>query len=80
MLYPDGMKILAGDLVAIDGQYRGTVVASIDAGSYLPGEESWAYLGSGVMVRTNFAGLVHYTTQAHDELVLLERGSLAGRT
>jgi hypothetical protein len=37
------------------------------------GSESWAYLGEGVMVETDFSGLVHYATQIMDTIELLER-------
>jgi hypothetical protein len=73
MRYADGQTIEPGDIVQIDGQYRGRVVASMDTNSYLPGEEYWGHLSEGIMVDTDFAGLVHYTTDATDELVLLER-------
>jgi hypothetical protein len=71
--YADGRVILAGDVVRIDGLYRGTVVAAIDDGSYLPGDESWEYLGSGTMIDTNFAGLVHYQQNDDEQLELIHR-------
>jgi hypothetical protein len=73
MNYPDGTTIEAGDLVKIDGRFHGKVVASMDTHNYLPGEEHWAYLGSGIMVNTDFAGMVHYTSDATDELLLVQR-------
>ena len=73
MNYSDGSPIQPGDHVRIDGQYRGRVVASMDTSRYLPGHESWAYLGTGIMVDTDFAGLVHYTETATDTLELLSR-------
>lgn len=72
MRYKDGQQVLAGDVVQIDGQYRGVVVAAIDDKSYLPGGEDWEYLGSGAMIDTDFGGLVHYE-QDDEELVLLRR-------
>ena len=73
MQYTDGNEIKPGDLVQIECRYRGTVIASMDLGEYLPGQEQWAYLKEGIMVDTDFAGLVHYTTDATDDLVLLQR-------
>ncbi|KAB7771349.1 hypothetical protein [Xanthomonas maliensis] len=75
MRYADGQEARAGDLIQIDSRYRGTVIACMDSADYLPGQESWAYLGSGIMVDTDFAGLVHYDqeTAATEELVLLQR-------
>jgi len=38
-------------------------VCSIDAGEYAAGhpKEQWAYLGRGIVVLSEKAGLVHYT-------------------
>lgn len=77
MKYPDGSEIKPGDLIQIDLKYRGRVVASMDTNEYLPGEDSWAYLGIGIMVDTDFAGLVHYTSETADEFVLVQRGPVA---
>lgn len=74
MKYADGSEIEPGDLMQIDSVYRCRVIASMDTGKYLAGEESWSYLLTGIMVDTDFAGLVHYTATAED-FVLLERGS-----
>lgn len=73
MTYSDGHESKAGDEVQIDVNHRGIVIACIDTGDYLPGEESWAYLEEGIMVDTDFGGLVHYTDDAADELTLLRR-------
>jgi hypothetical protein len=73
MKYADGRDIEPGDIIQIDTNYRGKVIASMDTGKYLPGEEGWAYLGAGVMVNTDFAGLVHYTAEATEDFALLER-------
>jgi hypothetical protein len=71
--YRDGTLIEPGDLVRIDGSYRGRVVASMDTKKYLPSQEHWASLGSGIMVDTDFGGMVHYTEEATDDLVLVQR-------
>lgn len=69
----NGDVIRAGDSVAIDDRFEGQVVASMDTSDYLPGYEDWAYLQMGIMVVTDFAGLVHYTSEATDKLVLKAR-------
>jgi hypothetical protein len=73
MHYSDGNESQAGDVVQIDFKYRGTVVACIDSNEYLHGYEHCSYLKHGIMVNTDFGGLVHYTSEATDELVLLHR-------
>lgn len=45
----------------------------MDTADYLPGFEDWAYLGKGIMVNTDFAGLVHYTQGSTEELALIDR-------
>lgn len=75
MKYSDGRDIEPGDIVRIDGAHRGTVVASMDTGRYLPGHEHFSTLKEGIMVDTSFGGLVHYTSDATDELVLVARPS-----
>lgn len=75
MRYSDGNEPKAGDVVQIDGKYRGTVVACIDSNDHLPGYDGWAYLKHELMVDTDFGGLVHYTSEATDELVLLHRAA-----
>ena len=77
MKYKNGDDIRPGDVVSIDARYRGTVVASMDTHEYLPGAEDWAYLGEGVIIDTEFGGMVHYTAAATDELILLERPARA---
>lgn len=76
MRYQDGPTIEPGDAVAIDEHYRGVVVACIGSGRCLHGHEGWDYLGQGVMVDTDFAGLVHYP-QVEGALRLLRRGDVA---
>jgi methylaspartate ammonia-lyase len=71
--YADGSEIEPGDLVQIDTRHRGTVIASMDTSRYLPGHDLWAYLGVGIMIDTDFGGLVHYTPDSTEQLVLLSR-------
>ncbi|MBV8621436.1 MAG: hypothetical protein JOY84_21435 [Curvibacter sp.] len=75
MQYPNGDLIQVGDEVLIERKTFGRVIASMDTSAYLPGEESWDYLNEGVMIQTDFAGLVHYTTDASDLLELRRRPS-----
>jgi hypothetical protein len=51
-------------------------VCSIDRGEYSAEypREAWAYLGRGVMVMADAAGLMHYTESDHD-MELVARGS-----
>lgn len=76
MKYADGTDIRPGDVVQIGAMYRGRVVASMDTDEYLPGEGGWAYLGAGIMVDTDFGGLVHYTSETADDFVLIQRGTV----
>lgn len=74
MKYTDGRRVLAADVIEFDGQYHGVVIAAIDDKSYLPGGEDWEYLGTGAMIDTYFAGLVHYS-EDDEELVLVCRAN-----
>jgi len=73
MQYADRCEIKPGDVIQIDSRYHGTVVASMDHGEYLRGQEQWSYLKEGIMVDTDFGRLVHYTKDAKDDLVLIKR-------
>ncbi len=75
MKYADGTDIKPGDVVQISAQSLGRVLASMDTSEYLPGEDCWAYLGTGIMVDTDFGGLVHYTEETADDFVLVQRGA-----
>jgi hypothetical protein len=70
VLYGDGNEARVGDVVSIDGKYRGVVVGVIDRGEYREPHkaEDWAYLGGGIVVDTDFGGLIHYPDQASVEL------------
>ncbi len=75
MRYADSNEAKLGDVVVIDGKYRGVVVAVIDAGSYSENHpsEQWAYLGKGILVDTDCGGLVHYSTGENERIVLVGR-------
>ena len=80
MRYASGQEVLPGDLVQINSRYRGTVVACIAEGRYLPpnSAEQWGYLKAGAMIDTDFGGLVHYPDESHltDDLIeLTQRAS-----
>ena len=77
MKYADGTDIKPGDVIQIDREHCGCVIASMDTNEYLPGEDGWAYLGGGIMVNTDFAGLMHYTRGTAEDFVLIERGAAA---
>jgi len=71
MKYTDGNEAKVGDRVRISGIYKGIVVANMDSDEYSNEhpKEQWGYLGAGVMIDTDFGGLVHY-----------EQSSLVGET
>lgn len=50
-----------GDQITIDGM-SGTIVAIIEEGKFAPGYPAgeWAYLASGLLVKTVDAGLVYF--------------------
>jgi len=74
--YLDGEEIKVGDKVKLWEDCYGVVVASIDGNEYdleYPREE-WQYLKSGVLIRTDKAGLIHYL-EPENSLELIERGA-----
>ena len=79
MNYADDKEVHLGDSVIIDGKYHGVVVANIDGAEYSEQQpkEKWEYLGSGVIIDTDFGGLVHYQQEntEREEIVLSSRGS-----
>jgi len=68
MKYKNGTKIRLGDKVLISGRYRGVVVADIDGSEYAEAypKSQWEYLAGGVMIDTDFGGLVHYQQKDMD--------------
>lgn len=73
MRYLDGNEAALGDVIAIGVAHRGRLVCCIDAGPNSPNFDQWGYLGVGIMVDTDFGGLVHYTEAFGDGLTLIER-------
>jgi len=79
--YASGQEVLPGDSVKIDAKYRGTVVACIAEAKYLPPHtpSQWEQLKGGVMIDTDFGGLVHYSDErdlADDNIELISRGEV----
>ena len=62
MRYTDGKTAIIGDRVIINGHHQGVVVANIDGQEYSPEypKEQWEYLGTGVLIVTEFGGVLHY--------------------
>ncbi len=79
MRYPSGEEARVGYRVRIGTWSLGTVVCSIDLGEYTAEHprEQWGYLGRGVMVLTEKAGLIHYT-EPEEDMELISRGGGGG--
>ncbi len=75
MIYSDGNDAQIGDEIEIDSRYRGMVVANIDLNQFSAEypKDQWSYLGCGIMVLTDFAGLVHYSNTEHEQMRLISR-------
>jgi hypothetical protein len=78
--YADGNEACLGDQIAIDDRYRGVVVACMDRDEFSAeySREQWGYLGRGIMVNTDFGGLIHYPDGADEHMVLISRAAAAG--
>lgn len=75
MRYADGREAKVGDRVAIDADRRGRVVACLDRDDYAveyPAAD-WRYLERGLLVETDFGGLVHYPDAGVEGFELLRR-------
>ncbi len=68
MKYRDGGEVSVGDRVRLWRGCEGVVVCSIDSGRYSDGysKEDWAYLGKGVLVLSDKAGLIHFDVPDED--------------
>lgn len=80
MKYPSGEIARVGDVVRLwyggpeTAEAEGEVVCSIDTDEYssqYPRDE-WAYLGSGILVLSPQAGLIHYK-EPETNMTLLRR-------
>ncbi|WAR43014.1 hypothetical protein [Methylomonas rapida] len=63
MNYPNGQKMKVGDKLRLWEGCVGEVVCSIDDEEYSDKftKKDWEYLGEGVLINTDIAGLIHYT-------------------
>jgi len=77
MHYADGREVCLGDRVELWPGNEGAVVCSIDTKEYssVYPKEQWEYLGNGVLVLSEKAGLVHYS-RPEPTLRLLARASV----
>ena len=68
-----GKRIRVGDRLKIADWTFGVVVCSMDDGEYSAAhpEDAWAYLGRGIMVDTEKAGLIHYAENNDDLEIIL---------
>lgn len=75
MRYADGNDARIGGVIAIGGKHRGTVVACIDRGEFSDGYPAaqWSYLGKGILVDTDFGGIVPYLDENADDMMLVRR-------
>jgi hypothetical protein len=74
MKYSDGQQVKLGDKVQLWSGCHGVVVCSMDTDEYTAAfpKAEWSYLKSGVMIKTDKAGLIHYI-EADEDMQLLER-------
>ena len=79
MHYSDGNEAMMGDRIAIDGKHQGVVVACIDRVEYSAEypKEHWSHLDKGMLVDTDFGGLVHYENSNDEHFLLIERADKA---
>jgi len=72
MKYGDGRRVAVGDRVKLWHDQFGIIVCSIDTGEYTKDypKASWAYLSTGVLIKTDSGELFHYNDTDEDfELV-----------
>ncbi len=62
MIYLNGETVQVGDRITIKAKYEGKIVAIIDDDQYSEecSKEKWSYLISGLLINTDFGGIVHY--------------------
>lgn len=74
MKYPDGILARLGDKIVVWEGNEGVVVCSMDTDEYSEEypRENVGYLGRGIMVLSEKAGLIHYLTPEID-MRLIER-------
>lgn len=71
--YSDGNMVRLGDKVQLWKDCYGMVVCSIDTDEYAPAypKAEWAYLETGVLIRTDKGELIHFV-EADEDLKLLQ--------
>lgn len=74
MKYSNGTDVRVGDRVQLWEGCQGAVVCAMDTDEYSPDfpKKDWSYLKSGVMIKTDKAGLIHYV-EADEDLRLIKR-------
>jgi hypothetical protein len=71
MKYADKSIMRLGDRIIISVTFRGVVVADIDGAEYSNefSKEQWEYLKAGVLIDTDFGGIVHdQQNDSHGEI------------
>ncbi len=66
MEYPLSERVQLGDQVLIDSSHKGVVVANIEDKEFSEAypAKDWAHLEKGVLIDTDFGGLIHYDKEA----------------
>ncbi|MEZ5443476.1 MAG: hypothetical protein R3F15_18545 [Lysobacterales bacterium] len=61
----DGQSLRAGDWLRSGDGWSGRILAIIDTADFVPElvGAHWSYLGTGVLIDTDFAGMVHFQHQ-----------------
>ena len=75
MRYASGDSVEIGDSVRLEGGARGVVVGLIATAAYAPpyNAKEWEYLGSGVLVEAEDAGLSHYEVPNREWVLVARR-------
>ena len=62
MKYSNGKSLKLEDEVTLDKKYTGVIKAIIEEGLFSEEytEEAWSYLKTGIIIDTDFGGIVHY--------------------
>jgi hypothetical protein len=74
MNYLSGLLVRLGDKVELWIGCNGTVVCSVDTAEYANDypESVWSQLGTGVLILSDAAGLIHLV-EPNEDLIFLER-------
>ncbi len=74
MNYPSGEKIEVGDTVKLWDGCIGVVVCSIEDSEFsdIFTKDNWAYLKEGILIKSDAAGLIHYT-EPEETFLLIKR-------